>query len=29
MLKADYTEPMIYAIILAGLFGVRIYKKWS
>lgn len=29
MLKTDYTEPMVYAIILAGLFGVRIYKKWA
>lgn len=29
MLKADYTEPTIYAVILAGLFGVRIYKKWA
>lgn len=29
MLKADYTEPTIYAVILASLFGVRIYKKWA
>ena len=29
MLKADYTEPTIYAVILAGLFGIRIYKKWA
>lgn len=29
MIKADYTEPTIYAVILASLFGVRIYKKWS
>lgn len=29
MLKADYTEPTIYAVILVGLFGVRIYKKWA
>ncbi|NKB43399.1 MAG: sulfoxide reductase heme-binding subunit YedZ [Alphaproteobacteria bacterium] len=29
MLKADYTEPTIYAVILASLFGIRIYKKWA
>jgi methionine sulfoxide reductase heme-binding subunit len=29
MLKADYTEPAIYALILTGLFGIRIYKKWA
>ncbi|MBT4739210.1 MAG: sulfoxide reductase heme-binding subunit YedZ, partial [Rhodospirillaceae bacterium] len=29
MLKADYTEPAIYAVILACFFGVRIYKKWA
>lgn len=29
MIKADYTEPAIYAIILAGLLSFRIYKKWA
>ena len=29
MIKADYTEPTIYALILAGLFGIRLYKKWA
>ncbi len=27
MIKAGYQEPLIYAVILAGLFGVRLYKK--
>ena len=27
MLKTDYTEPMVYAVILSVLFGFRIYKK--
>ena len=29
MIKAGYNEPMIYAAILALLFGVRLYKKWA
>ncbi len=29
MIKAGYTEPTIYAVILALLFGVRIVKKWA
>lgn len=29
MLKADYTEPAIYAFILVCFFGIRIYKKWA
>ncbi len=29
MIKAGYTEPMIYAAILAVLFAVRLYKKWA
>jgi methionine sulfoxide reductase heme-binding subunit len=28
MIKADYTDPIIYASILATLFGIRLYKKW-
>ncbi len=27
MIKAGYQEPMVYAAILAALFGVRIYNK--
>jgi sulfoxide reductase heme-binding subunit YedZ len=27
MIKAGYQEPLIYAVILAALFGVRLYKK--
>jgi sulfoxide reductase heme-binding subunit YedZ len=27
MIKAGYQEPLIYAVILTGLFGVRLYKK--
>lgn len=29
MIKADYTEPTIYAVILASLFAFRLYKKWA
>lgn len=29
MLKADYTEPAIYAALLAIMFGIRAYKKWA
>ena len=29
MIKADYTQPLIYAAVLASLFGVRLYKKWA
>lgn len=29
MIKADYTEPAIYAAILTMLLGIRLYKKWS
>ena len=29
MIKADYTEPVIYALILSLLFGVSLYKKWA
>lgn len=29
MIKADYTEPVIYAVILTTLFAVRLYKKWA
>ncbi len=29
MIKADYTEPVIYAMVLSLLFGVRLYKKWA
>ena len=29
MIKADYTEPLAYALILTFLFGVRLYKKWA
>ena len=29
MIKADYTQPVIYAIVLAALFGFRLYKKWT
>ena len=27
MIKAGYQEPLLYASILAALFGVRVYKK--
>lgn len=29
MIKAGYTDPIIYASILATLFGFRLYKKWG
>ena len=29
MIKADFTEPTIYAVVLALLFAVRLYKKWA
>ena len=29
MIKAGYTEPMIYAAVLIILFGIRLYKKWA
>ena len=29
MIKADYTEPVVYAVILSLLFGIRLYKKWA
>lgn len=29
MIKADYTEPAIYAFLLSVLLGFRIYKKWA
>ena len=29
MIKADFTEPLIYALILSVLLGFRIYKKWT
>lgn len=29
MIKAGYQEPLLYAVILAALFAVRIYKKWA
>lgn len=29
MIKADFTEPLIYAMILCVLLGFRIYKKWA
>ena len=29
MIKADFTEPVIYALVLSILFGVRLYKKWT
>ena len=28
MIKADNTEPAVYAFILSALFAVRIFKKW-
>ena len=27
MIKAGYQQPLIYAVVLAALFGVRLYKK--
>jgi sulfoxide reductase heme-binding subunit YedZ len=27
MIKAGYVQPLIYALILASLFGVRLYKR--
>ncbi len=29
MIKADYTQPIIYAAVLALLLGFRLYKKWA
>lgn len=29
MIKADFTEPLIYGLVLSLLFGVRLYKKWA
>lgn len=29
MIKADYTEPAIYAFVLSALLGFRVYKKWA
>lgn len=29
MIKADYTEPFVYAVILASLFCIRLYKRWA
>jgi sulfoxide reductase heme-binding subunit YedZ len=29
MIKAGYTDPVTYAVILALLFSVRLYKKWG
>lgn len=29
MIKADYTEPAIYAVLLSALLGFRVYKKWA
>ncbi len=29
MIKADYTEPILYAVILSCLYGIRLYKKWT
>ncbi|MSO73414.1 MAG: sulfoxide reductase heme-binding subunit YedZ [Rhodospirillaceae bacterium] len=28
MIKAGFMQPLIYGLILAALFGVRLYKKW-
>jgi sulfoxide reductase heme-binding subunit YedZ len=28
MIKAGYQQPLIYALILAALFGIRLYKRW-
>jgi DMSO/TMAO reductase YedYZ heme-binding membrane subunit len=27
MIKADFTEPIIYGVILAILFGIRIFES--
>lgn len=29
MIKAGYTDPIIYASVLVLLFGIRLYKKWT
>lgn len=29
MIKADFREPAVYAVILAILLGYRIYRKWA
>jgi sulfoxide reductase heme-binding subunit YedZ len=29
MIKAGYQEPLIYALILTALFGIRLYKAWA
>jgi len=29
MIKAGYQEPLLYAVILTVLFGIRLYKKWA
>lgn len=29
MIKADFTEPLIYGFVLSLLLGVRAYKKWA
>ena len=29
MIKAGYQQPLLYAVILTSLFGVRLYRKWS
>ena len=29
MIKAGYMQPLVYALILAALFGVRLYKRFE
>ena len=29
MIKAGYQQPLLYAVILTVLFGVRLYRKWT
>jgi sulfoxide reductase heme-binding subunit YedZ len=29
MIKAGFTQPLIHALILAGLLAVRLFKKWA